>query len=129
MPVWRRHWPQPTVEHYALFDANVSWCLWYVKHYGYWRAHRCGMDRDDLRQQALLGLWMAVLQFDAKLGIKFHTYAAKRVAWAMHDGIEAWRYGRKPRGQACLDHSALDHGRAVDNATDAVSASAMEEEL
>lgn len=124
---WKRHWPTPTAEHHALFAENVRWCLWYVRRYGYWRAARCGMDHDDLRQQALLGLWMAVLQFDGTQGFKFRTYAARRVAWAMHDGVELWRYGRKPRGEPCLDHSALDHGAAIDNATDVASASETEE--
>lgn len=65
------------------------------------------MSHDDLLQQALLGLWQAALSFDPLAGVQFKTYAKKRIVWAMYDGIDLWRYGRKPRQQLVLDHSAL----------------------
>ncbi|MBL8795407.1 MAG: sigma-70 family RNA polymerase sigma factor [Planctomycetia bacterium] len=57
-----------------LFDANVR-LAYHVAQSFQSAADRAGIDRDDLRQAARLGLWQSCQRFDASLGWKFSTYA------------------------------------------------------
>ena len=103
----RRTVGQATPEQLALFEAHATVVGYWVARFGRWRAKAAGVELDDLRQAARLGLWRACLNFQAERGLRFHTLAGWSIYWAMHDCIEAARYGRARRGQDLVDMSAF----------------------
>jgi hypothetical protein len=103
----RRTVAAATPQQVALYEAHASVVGYWVARFGRWRARAAGLELDDLRQAARLGLWRACLNYEAERGLKFHTLAGWSISWAMHDCVEAARYGRKRRGQDLLDHSAF----------------------
>lgn len=54
------------------------------------RKRPAGFDLDDLIQAGSLGLVQAIQRFDPTLGIKFKTFASRRVEGAMYDEINSF---------------------------------------
>jgi RNA polymerase sigma factor (sigma-70 family) len=69
--------------HLAHRDAGVKW------HRGMGR--RDGIERDDLVQWALAGLWHACQRFDAGRGLKFSTYASRCIHGYQLSGLRTYR--------------------------------------
>lgn len=55
----------------ALFDAHVKFAYWYVSRY-----FPQFVSDEDIKQEALLGLWRACETFDVNNGVKFMAYAS-----------------------------------------------------
>lgn len=75
-----------------LFNENLKLAYHLASKY-----HSTHMDRDDLQQIALIGLWRAAVAFDESKGNKFSTLA--------------WRYIKNEFG------NAFHHGKLVHNPT------------
>jgi len=54
-----------------------------------WATAVAGLDQEDLQSFARVGLWQAAARFDPKRGVKFPTYAARRIRGAVLDGLRA----------------------------------------
>ena len=58
----------------------------------YWRGIRAvGLQPDDIRQMALVGLWAAVRCYDPAHGVPFEPYARCRIRGYIEDGIRTQR--------------------------------------
>lgn len=53
------------------------------------------VDPDDLQQGALIGLWHAAKDFDPTLGVKFTTYAYRRIRTEINDTVRWLLYRGK----------------------------------
>ena len=102
----RRTVAAATPEQVALYEAHASIVGYWVARFGRWRAKAAGVELDDLRQAARLGLWRACLNYQAERGLKLTTLAGWSIYWAIHDCVELARYGRARRGQDLVDQSA-----------------------
>lgn len=110
----RRTYRTPSQRDVRLFEKHMPFVWWCCQHYGLWRAGLCGMTHMDYFQQGCIGLWKAVLTFNRKKGTRFLTYARPKILWALADGIENWRFGRKNRKM----YPGFDHSQLVDLPTD-----------
>jgi DNA-directed RNA polymerase specialized sigma subunit len=119
MPPFKKY-RKPRKSDIALFERHLPYVQWCCQHYGFWRATKCGMTHSDFFQQGAMGLWKAVLTYDKKKGVQFVTYARPKIMWALADGVEAWRFGRKWRPKyPAFDHSTFAE-LPMDDGTDAL---------
>ncbi len=79
-----------------------------------------GIDSDDLYQEGMLGLWVAVYSFDVSRRVKFKTYAMSVVTNNM---ISAIRETQKSK------HRALNSSISFEDNQDLLSTSPTPEEL
>jgi RNA polymerase sigma factor for flagellar operon FliA len=77
------------------------------------------VELDDLVHDGILGLLDAVAKFDARRGVRFRTYAERRVRGAILDGLRQrdWQPRAVRRGQRELEQTIVRlgslHGRAA----------------
>jgi DNA-directed RNA polymerase specialized sigma24 family protein len=106
---------EPTPEQLAVYAEHEQWVSLHVYRFGRWRARKAGIEVDDLLQAARIGLWRAILTFDASLGCSMATHCRQRIYWSMHEAIDRARYGRLRKGRDLIDqslfHELLDHDR------------------
>lgn len=57
-----------------------------------WHQIPRGMERDDLIQSGLIGLWMAYLNYEEMEGATFESYAYMRIRGAIFDEVRRWDY-------------------------------------
>lgn len=103
----RRALRRPSARRIALYEAHLPIVDGYVFAFGAWKAKAAGIELDDLRQAARLGMWQAALRFDFRRGTAFSTLARYAMHWAMHDALDAAKYGKKPRHRPLIDQSAF----------------------
>lgn len=98
-----------------MYAEHEQWISLHVYRFGRWRARKAGIEVDDLMQAARIGLWRAILTFDASLGCSMATHCRQRVYWSMHEAIDRARFGRPRKGKPLIDQSQfadiLDHDR------------------
>jgi RNA polymerase sigma factor for flagellar operon FliA len=108
------------------FEQTLDECQAGVKYLAGRLANRlpAHVDVEDLIQVGLLGLLQCVQRFDARRGVKFQTYANRRVQGAMLDYLRSldWR----PRSVRKRSRRLAEAVAAVEQRT---GASASEEEL
>ncbi len=51
---------------------------------------RADMDRDDLLQHAMMGLWTTIVRFDEARGVSFRSFAVSRIRGAVLDALRQY---------------------------------------
>lgn len=64
---------------------------------GKWRAKLAGCEFDDLLQAGMIGLWRAILRYDATKGIKVRTLASKAIIGEVLEALDKARFGTRKR--------------------------------
>lgn len=104
----RRALKRPSARRLAIYEAHLPLIDGYVYAFGAWRAQAAGIELDDLRQAARLGMWQAALRFDFSRGTAFSTLARYAMRGAMLDALDMARYGKKPRHRPVIDQSRFE---------------------
>lgn len=90
-----------------LFTANQAYALAVAKRFV--RRLPPFVDRDELTEAAMVGLWQACERFDAIRGLAFTTYAHRAMHTAMIDWLRLTYDGRRRHGRQALPFSQLPH--------------------
>lgn len=101
----RRIYDPPTQEQIELFTQTMPLVPHLGAMFGWWRARRAGIQKEDMKQAGFLGLWHAVLRYSPKGKLKFATIARHAILWAMQDVIEQARFNKRVKQRALIDHS------------------------
>lgn len=88
----------------SLFEANQALMFWMANRF-IWKEY---LDRDDIIQEARIGLWQASLEFDAGKGWTFSTIAVNRMKWRIWRAIQLEWKQKRGRHQTVGDKDQED---------------------